>query len=162
MKTFIRISLLQITLITILSLLFATGCNNNPAFDKTAARKTIESADSLFIDLLDKGDATGLANCYTTDALFMLPNAPSIQGRTNIQSAMMDFITSGATKMSVRINNVWGDEETLISEGTMTFSTKEGQVVDKCKYITVYKKEEGRWKMFRDCYNSDLPLPAAK
>ncbi len=162
MKTIVRISVFQFILITLLSLLFVTGCNNATSFDNAAAQKAIESADSLFVSLLDKGDATGLANCYTSDALLMAPNAPSLQGKTNIQSAMLEFITSGATKMSIRTNNVWGNEETLISEGIMTFSTKEGMVVEKSKYITVYKMEDGRWKMFRDCYNSDLPLPAAK
>jgi uncharacterized protein (TIGR02246 family) len=161
MKKFIAATQIQIMLVTMTALSFAAGCNTH-TFDKAAARKAIESADSLFVDLLDKGDATGLANCYTADAQFMMPNAPSIEGRTNIQAAMMEFIKSGATKMNVHINNVWGDEETLISEGTMTFSTKEGQVVDKSKYITVYKREDGRWKMFRDCFNSDLPVPASK
>lgn len=162
MKLFIRITKLQINTFIFISLLFAAGCNNKSSFDKDAAQKAIEAADSVFVNLLDKGDATGLANCYTSDALLMAPNAPSIQGRTNIQSAMMEFIESGATKMTVRINNVWGDEETLISEGTMTFAPKDGQVAYRSKYITVYKKEDGRWKMFRDCYNSDLPLSAAK
>lgn len=152
---------LQIIGVTMMALSFATGCNT-PAFDKIAARKNIEETDSMFVDLLNKGDATRLAECYTVDALLMMPNKPAIEGRTNIQSAMMDFIKSDATKMSIRINNVWGDEEALISEGTLLFSTKEGQVVDRMKYITVYKKEDGMWKMFRDCFNSDLPLQAAR
>jgi uncharacterized protein (TIGR02246 family) len=161
MKKFISTSPILITMITMASLLFAAGCNT-ANFDKAAARKELESADSLFVDLLNKGDATGLANCYTTDALLMMPNAPSIKGRSNIQAAMLEFIKSDATKMSVQINNVWGEEDALISEGTMTFSTQAGKLVDQCKYIAVYKKEDGRWKMFRDCYNSDLPLPAVK
>jgi len=152
---------LQIICITMMTLSFTTGCNT-PAFDKIAARKNIEATDSMFVDLMNKGDATRLAECYTVDALLMMPNKPSIEGRTNIQSAMMDFIKSDATKMSIRINNVWGDEEALISEGTIFFHTKEGQVADRIKYITVYKKEDGMWKMFRDCFNSDLPLQAAK
>ena len=161
MKKFSSIALVQIILMIVAVMVFTAGCRTT-TFDKVAARKEIESADSLFIDLLNKSDATGLADCYTADAMLMMAHAPAIEGSTNIQSAMMEFITSGATKMSVRINNTWGDEETLISEGTAMFATKEGQVVDRGKYITVYKKEDGRWKMFRDCFNSDLPLVAAK
>lgn len=161
MKNFLNTTPVQIIFITLTAISFTTGCNS-PAFDKAAALKEIEVTDSLFVDLMNKGDATRLAECYTVDALLMMPNAPSIKGRTNIQSAMMEFIKSDATKMSIRVNNVWGDEEALISEGTLSFSTKDGQVVDKSKYITVYKKEDGRWKMFRDCFNSDLSLPASK
>lgn len=161
MKKFIIPPQLKVIFITMMVLIFAAGCNK-PVFDKVTARKEIEVTDSLFIDLMSKGDATGLAECYTADALLMMPNGPAIEGKTNIQSAMMDFIKSDATKMSIRINNVWGDEDALISEGTLSFSTKDGQVVDKSKYIAVYKKEDGRWKIFRDCFNSDLPLIATK
>ena len=150
----------------LLLIFVAAGCymlqSDRNSFDKINARKSIETTDSLFMDLMNKGDATGLADCYTTDALLMMPNAPSIQGRSNIKNAMMNFIKSDATKMNVQINNVWGDDETLVSEGTMSFSTKDGQVVDKSKYITIYKKEDGRWKIFRDCFNSDLSLAIAK
>lgn len=151
----------NLLVISLMVLLLATGCRNN-SFDKAAARKEIETTDSLVTDLMSKGDATGLANCYTTDAQLMMPNSPTIEGRRNIQAAMMEFIKSGTTKMNFSINNVWGDEEALISEGTMSFSTDAGQVVDRSKYITVYKKEDGKWKIYRDCFNSDLPLLVVK
>jgi ketosteroid isomerase-like protein len=34
---------------------------------------------------------------------------------------------------------------------------KDGKQIDKGKYIVLWKKEDGKWKLFRDCYNSDLP-----
>ena len=44
----------------------------------------------------------------------------------------------------------------------MTFSIKEGEVVNKSKYISTYKKEDERWKIFRDCFNADLSLSETK
>ena len=72
---------LQIICITLMTLSFITGCNTS-AFDKIAARKSIEATDSMFVDLMNKGDATRLAECYTVDALLMMPNKPAIEGRT--------------------------------------------------------------------------------
>ena len=51
---------LQIIFITLIVLSFTTGCNT-PAFDKIASRKNIEATDSMFVDLMNKGDATRLA-----------------------------------------------------------------------------------------------------
>jgi uncharacterized protein (TIGR02246 family) len=165
-KYFVSYTLLSAVTAIVIFLFALPACNmlqsDSAVFDKVAARKAIEAADSLFITLMNKGDVTGMANCYTTDAQMMAPNSPTVKGRSNIQAAMMTYIESGATKMNVQINNVWGDEETLVSEGTMSFSTNDGQMVDKSKYITIYKKEDGRWKMFRDCFNSDLSLATAK
>ncbi len=39
-----------------------------------------------------------------------------------------------------------------------TFSDKDEKELEKGKYIVLWKKEEGKWKLFRDCYNSDMPL----
>ncbi len=34
--------------------------------------------------------------------------------------------------------------------------------VDKGKYIVVWKKENGDWKVWRDIWNSDNPPPPSK
>lgn len=46
----------------------------------------------------------------------------------------------------------------LISGSKLLILDKDGKQLDKGKYIVLWKKEEGKWKLFRDCYNSDLPL----
>jgi ketosteroid isomerase-like protein len=35
---------------------------------------------------------------------------------------------------------------------------KDGTIADKGKYIVVWKKEDGKWKLHRDLSNSDLPV----
>jgi ketosteroid isomerase-like protein len=49
----------------------------------------------------------------------------------------------------------------LTEEGEVTLETKEGKQIDKGKYIALWKKEDDKWKLFRDCYSSDLPVPPA-
>lgn len=46
----------------------------------------------------------------------------------------------------------------LAEEGEFTFMDKNDKFLDKGKYIVLWKKEDGEWKLFRDCYNSDMPL----
>lgn len=149
------------------------SCNNSdkptstdklsqPAFDLTVAKTEIEEANRNYMDILSKGDSVGLANCYTYDAKFMGPNSPAIEGRKNIQAVIAGFINSGATKLNLKINDLWGTEALLAEEGVMTLSTKEGKQLEKGKYIVLWKKEDGKWKLFRDFFNSDLPTPTSK
>ena len=158
---------IQPTVMTLILLFCATSCNTPKGEDKTTfdlatAKKEIEEANRNFMDILSKGDSVGLANCFTTDAKFMGPNSPAVSGRTNIQSVVASIINSGATKLDLRLTEVWGTEELVAEEGEFTLATKENTQLDKGKYIVLWKKEDGKWKLFRDFFNSDLPIPTVK
>ncbi len=146
-------------------IMVAAGCNT-PAqesevpFDKAAAKNEIEAANAEFMGLLSKGDSVGLANSYTTDAKFMNAGAPAVSGRQNIQSAMSGIIDSGITGLDLRTDEVWGSGELLIEEGTSTLFVSGEEVADE-KYIVIWKKADGKWKLFRDIFNSNLPATSA-
>ncbi len=138
------------------------GSSSPAAFDSVAVKKVIDSVNQSFAQYLAKGDSVALANCYSTDAKFMGANMPAVVGRKNIQTLFSGFIKGGVTKIAITSTGVWGSENGAAEEGTYTLATKDGHQVDKGKYIVLWKKEDGQWKLFRDCGNSDLPLPAAK
>jgi len=172
-KPITRLPLFTCTLLILSFILFA-ACNNTeetkttgvtsapPAFDLTVAKKEIEEADRNFSDALNRGDSTGLANLYTADAKMMGPNEPAIVGRKNIQTAIAGFINAGITKAVFTTIDVWGTEAMLAEEGELALFGKGGKQTDKGKYIVLWKKEDGKWKLFRDFFNSDLPVPAHK
>lgn len=164
-------SLLTLSLFCGLTIL--SSCNNadtskatantetKPTFDLTVAKKEIEEANRIFMDLVAKGDSVGLSNSYTTDAKFMSAGAPAVVGRANIQKAMSDIVTSGITKVDIRLKEVFGTEDLIAEEGELTLYVKNDVVAEE-KYIVLWKKEDGKWKLFRDIFNSNLPAPAIK
>ena len=134
---------------------------SKPSFDLAVAKKEIEEANRNFMDLVAKGDSVGLANSYTIDAKFMSAGAPAVVGRANIQGAMSGIVKSGITKVDIRLKEVFGTEDLIAEEGELTLYVK-GKAVAEEKYIVLWKKEDGRWKLFRDIFNSNLPVPASK
>ena len=149
------------------------SCNNDkpatevaevakPVFDLAMAKSEIDAANKSFAEALANGDSAGVAGFYTADAKFMGPNGPAVVGRANIQSVIGSFIKGGITKLELTAIEVWGDETTIAEEGVLSLSTKDGKPVDKGKYIVIWKKEDGKWKLHRDMFNSDLPVPAGK
>jgi len=132
------------------------------AFDMEAAKKAIEERNNLFMDLMSKSDSIGLANLYTKDAKFMIANNESAVGRSNIQSAFAGFLNSGIAKIELKTIGLWGDGNMLVSEDNWKLFTKDGTEVDHGKAIVIWKKEDGKWKLFRDIFNSDMPVPTSK
>jgi len=86
----------------------------------------------------------------------MNTGAPSFVGRANIQTAFSDLIKAGITAIDLRIVDVYGTEELIVEEGEVTVFADD-QAVDEEKYIVLWKKEDGKWKLFRDIINSNLP-----
>jgi ketosteroid isomerase-like protein len=92
------------------------------------------------------------------DGKSMEPNEPAFVGRAKIQTHYSNVMKMGANKLGLTTTVLWGDENLLAEEGDYAFMSEDGKELDKGKYIVLWKIENGEWKLFRDCYNSDLPI----
>jgi len=129
-----------------------------PTFDIAGAKKIIDSLNVVFGSMVSKGDSVGLASLYTSDAKLMVPNMPTASGRSSIQSAFAGlFAEMGTPGLTLTTSDIWGTEELITEVGTYTMTDKAGKQVDKGKYIDLWKMEDGKWKLHRDIFNSDLP-----
>jgi len=128
--------------------------NNN--FSLGSVKEAIQEKNQLFAAAIAKGDAAGVAACYTIDAEFMAPGAPSVQGRTNIQAAIAGFIAQGFTEYTVVETIVYGNIDVVGVQEAYTLSQPGGVNKDVGKSIQLWKQEDNSWKIFRDCFNSDL------
>jgi ketosteroid isomerase-like protein len=121
------------------------------------AKKQISSVNRRLSQNLAAGDINAVAACYTTDAQFMVPNMPSVNGRTGIKAVYLGMFKSGATNLELSTKELSGNENLLEEVGTYTLSTATGQELDRGKYLVVWRKEAKQWKLYRDCFNTDLP-----
>lgn len=126
-------------------------------FNLDAVKSEIEEANTRFMAYVAAGDSIGLANAYTRDAKFMSAGAPSVTGRKKIQTAMAGIINAGITKVDIKLGNIYGTEDLIAEEGELTLYVGDTAVGEE-KYIVLWKKEDGQWKLFRDIFNSNLPV----
>ena len=125
-----------------------------PAFSLGSVKEAIYERNQQFAAAMGKGDAAGVAACYTIDAEFMAGGAPSVKGRKNIQAAIAIYIKQGFTQYKVTATTVYGNVVGV--QEAYTLSQKGGVNKDIGKSIQLWKQEDGAWKIFRDCFNSDL------
>ena len=66
----------------------------------------------------------------------------------------------GVKEVELETVEAEGHGNTAIEVGKFTLYGADGQVIDKGKYIVIWKKEAGQWKLHRDIFNSSTPAPA--
>lgn len=138
--------------------LFACKSETKAPFDLANAKKEIEAANQEVSNFMAKGDSVGLASCYGTDGALLLNNMPAVKGQANLVKVWGGFINSGIGAIELNTTEVWGDENFITEDGTCVLKAKDGTQLDKGKYLVLWKKENGKWKIHRDISNSDLPV----
>ena len=138
------------------------------ASPSTQARKAIEEISAQWMAALAKGDAAALAAFYAEDALLMPPNAPTVKGRPAIQEAFAGMIQSGVKGAELKTDEVQVHGDVAVETGTFSvnFQPPGKDVIkgaDEGKFLVIWKKSGGKWRYYRDIWNSSRapPPPAA-
>ncbi|MFV8343774.1 YybH family protein [Flavobacterium sp. XS2P39] len=147
-----------------LFLIVVASCNSSKkdgatTFDLATAKKEIAKRNAVFMNALRERDSVGVAKCYTLNSKFMMPNAKAVVGRENLIPVIRGFIMGGMTNITIKPIEVWGNEDMMTVEQQWEFTDKNGAIIDRGKSLELWKKEDNEWKIFRDCFNSDLPIP---
>jgi len=122
-------------------------------------REAIVAANEAFMAAFQAGDAAGLAALYTATGQLLPPNMDTMAGQTAIQAFWQGAMDMGIRSAQLEITEVEGHGDTAIEVSNYTLCGEGGQVLDRGKYIVVWKREGGRWKLHRDIFNSSLPAP---
>jgi uncharacterized protein (TIGR02246 family) len=100
-------------------------------------------------------DAAGLAALYAKDARVLPPNGDPVSGSSAIRTYFDGDVKAGA-KDELTTENVVGSGDYAVETGKFVVTSAEGKHLDHGKYVTVYKKADGGWKIFRDIWNSNM------
>lgn len=122
-------------------------------------RDAIAGSIADFIAAFSRGDAASAAAVYTQDGQVLPPNSDVLTGRQAIQAfwkGLMDMGVKAVTLETVEVDAIG----TMAYEvGRFGLQGAEGQVIDSGKYIVIWKREDGRWQVHRDIFNSSRPAP---
>ena len=97
---------------------------------------------------------------YTPDAVILPPNGAAVTGPDAMKAWAEEF--PALADMSTSILEIDGQGDLAFVRGTysMTFAGEGEPAVDTGKYIEIWRKQpDGSWRIVRDIFNSDLPLP---
>ena len=139
----------------------ATNAKDSAQFDLAKAKSAIETENAKFIEALKKGDSAGMASNYTNDAWVLPPNSTSVKGN-EIPSLWGSFIRAGVKDIKLSTDDITGSAAQLAETGNYEIYGDKEKLLDKGKYVVVWKSQNGDWKMYRDIWNSNAPAEPAK
>jgi len=120
-------------------------------------RDTIEQKNVGWTETFRRHDPAAMAAFYSENAQFLPPNSDTVRGRDGIQGLFQALFDSGIEAIELHTGEVEEQGDRVIEVNTATVRGNGGQVLDETKYIVVWSRENGDWKMHRDIFNSSLP-----
>jgi ketosteroid isomerase-like protein len=144
------------------SLLGLVGCSTMPKASPEAFENAVKAMWARYSATLLAGDVDGWIALWDEGGVQLPPNAPMNVGIPAIKKDMVN--TSAAMKVekfAIGISGVFVDHEYGFVYGnyTYTLAPKAGgaKILGDGKYETILKRQaDGSWKIFRDCFNSNL------
>jgi uncharacterized protein (TIGR02246 family) len=117
-----------------------------------------EVADA-WVERYELHDAAGLAALYAEDAQLLPPDAEIVNGRAAIQEFFARENPPGSSGVEVATveTHVFGDY--AYRQGTVRFKGPEGKAVAAGKFIELWKKTDGEWRIYRDIWSANAPPP---
>jgi ketosteroid isomerase-like protein len=136
--------------------------DSTATFDIAAVKSAIADANKAFGDAVVKGDSVAIADLYTSDANMLPPNMPKAENHQAILGMAGGLARMGIKSFSLESTDVYGDPDMVVEEGKYTVGDAKGKALDEGKYIVLWKQENGKWKLYRDIWNSNMPATASK
>jgi len=116
--------------------------------------KMNESYSERFIT----NDSLFYVDRYCAEAEVYSPNMPAVNGREAIRKFFFNDGNNKEAKIELPAGNFFGNENLVVEEGTYNFPDGKGGSFDKGKFIAIWKQEDGKWKLFREIWNTDNPV----
>jgi beta-lactamase regulating signal transducer with metallopeptidase domain/ketosteroid isomerase-like protein len=110
----------------------------------------IQDSNRRFEELLERKDIEGMAQIYTRDAQQFTFLRPPMVGRDEVTGGLQHLLDQGVGRMKIHMDEIFPIGEMVCDIGRFVALSEDGVVLARGKYITIWKMEDGRWKVYRD------------
>jgi ketosteroid isomerase-like protein len=159
-------------LICAITALLTCSCTNAPetaavsapagtSFNVDSVKSLIRESNERFDHAFATADSAAFLDCYAADACIYNSNAPKLCGTDALKGFFNEAYKTGIRNVKINTEEVTGGKEAVVETGSYTVLGDKGVQLDKGKYMVMWKEENGKWKMHRDIWNTDLPMTAA-
>jgi len=122
-------------------------------------KNAISAANQNFMESFGRADAEGMGRLYTSDGQLLPTNSDFLTGTVPIQEFWQAVMNMGIKTAKLETVELEEQGDTAIEVGRYTLGGDGGQVLDKGKYVVIWKQKGGQWKLHRDIWNTSMPAP---
>ena len=155
----------------ILILVLAMACEaDDESLTGAKGEQEVEAIKALMEDYVsgyESQDPDNFEKVFTSDAVRMPPNAPSIVGSRAIRTYYREWFERETLDVVVVPSEIQVAGEWAYAWGTyeakVTLAGNGDSKQDDGKWLNIYKKgEDGAWRFHRNIWNSNLPFSAGQ
>lgn len=137
------------------------GAETMTASDVATETQAIRAVNTQWLAAVQSHDAAATAAFFTPDGRLLPPNAPTVQGSAAIaeEYAGMYQLPNLAVSWTQEIIEV-AETGTLaydIGTYTLSYDGPAGRIEDNGKYLVIWRKMDGQWRVAAESFNSNLP-----
>ena len=153
----------RLILVTALAL---AGCARHMSsdFQSGDAEGAIRKNSQAFATAANSGSIDALVALYGDNAKLLPAGAPMFQGKDGIRQFWSTLLATGKAHVTLVTDDVLQSGDLAVETGhfdltiTPTATGTGGPYQDHGKYVVVWSKLDGQWKIERDIFNSNSPL----
>jgi uncharacterized protein (TIGR02246 family) len=127
------------------------------AFGRADVRAEIEAANRQFEAAIAKGDAKAAAALYTASGQVLPAGSDVVSGAEAIAKLWQGNMDSGVKGARLKTLEVESSGDIAYEVGQYELLDAAGKTMDRGKYVVIWKKEGGGWKIHRDIFTTNIP-----
>jgi uncharacterized protein (TIGR02246 family) len=128
----------------------------SPALAAGDVRSEIEAANKRFEAAVSRSDGPGVAALYTDNAQLLPAQSDFVSGTEAIDRFWQAAFDSGLKGVSLVTLEVESHGDTAYEVGELELQDGDGKVLDRAKYVVIWKKEGTSWKLHRDIWTTSV------
>ena len=117
----------------------------------------IEGANRRFMEAFGRGDAASVARIYTSGAELLPAHSDFVAGTSAIQNFWQGAMDMGIQEVILETLELEPHDDTAYEVGRFTLKVAGGQLADTGKYLVIWKRDGGSWKLHRDIWTTSQP-----
>src|SRR5262245_18465634 len=141
------------------AVVLAVGFSASNLAAQQDVRSAIEEGNKQFSAALGRGDGKALGTMYTATAQAFPPNSEIVSGSEAIGRFWQGAIDAGVKGLELTTLDVEAQGDMACEVGKYTLTGDAGKLLDQGKYVVVWKREAGKWKLHRDIWNTSAAAP---
>jgi uncharacterized protein (TIGR02246 family) len=157
MEVHMKLASKQIAALLFASVLLSGGASAQTVSDE----QQIRDLEQQWAEAVEERDLEAIVGLFAEDGQIMPPNARSVSGREPIAEAWQGILDLPELEFSFAPTAVKvagsGDMAYVVGTYQLAYQGEEARVEDAGKYVDVWEKIDGEWKVVIETYNSDLP-----
>lgn len=122
-------------------------------------RAEIEAANRQFEEAAAKGDGKAIAALYTSSGQALPAGGDVVSGTEAIGKFWQGVLDSGVKGVRLKTLEVESMGDSAHEVGQYELLDAAGKTLDRGKYVVIWKKDGGRFKLHRDIWTTSMPAP---